>query len=146
MLFARAISNGAKWYTPGIFGGAPVYTPDEFGLEVDSDGDVVVEVIEAPAAGPDMFDGPDIGLASPVSLDPPTEPSSAIPASWNDAIIKAGLSENEFSVKGALAKCDTQPKNTDAAVAWMRLYRGWRDVGVNSDPAAKKANAGEVPG
>lgn len=28
MLFARAMSNGAKWYTPDVFSG-PVYTPDE---------------------------------------------------------------------------------------------------------------------
>jgi hypothetical protein len=28
MLFARAISNGAKWFCPDVFGG-PVYTPDE---------------------------------------------------------------------------------------------------------------------
>lgn len=41
MLFARAISNGAKWYCPGIFGGAPVYTPDELGADVDEDGNVV---------------------------------------------------------------------------------------------------------
>jgi len=34
MLFARAISNGSKWYTPDIFGG-PVYTPDELGATVD---------------------------------------------------------------------------------------------------------------
>lgn len=39
MLFARAISNGAKWYTPDVFGG-PVYTPDEMGLDVDIEGDV----------------------------------------------------------------------------------------------------------
>jgi hypothetical protein len=42
MLFARAISNGAKWYTPGVFGGAPVYTPDEMGVMVDEDG-VILE-------------------------------------------------------------------------------------------------------
>lgn len=34
MLFARALSNGAKWYCPDIFGG-PVYTPDELGADVD---------------------------------------------------------------------------------------------------------------
>jgi hypothetical protein len=28
MLFARAMSNGARWYCPSVFGG-PVYTPDE---------------------------------------------------------------------------------------------------------------------
>lgn len=39
MLFARAISNGAKWYTPDVFGG-PVYTPEELGADVDEDGNV----------------------------------------------------------------------------------------------------------
>jgi hypothetical protein len=28
MLFARAISNGCKWYTPDVFGG-PIYVPEE---------------------------------------------------------------------------------------------------------------------
>jgi hypothetical protein len=41
MLFSRAISNGARWYTPEVFGGAPVYTPDELGATVDEHGDVV---------------------------------------------------------------------------------------------------------
>ncbi len=36
MLYARAMSNGAKWYCPGIFAG-PVYTPDELNLEERSD-------------------------------------------------------------------------------------------------------------
>ena len=40
MLFARAISNGAKWYCPDVFGG-PIYTPEEMGLRVDGDGDVI---------------------------------------------------------------------------------------------------------
>jgi hypothetical protein len=42
MLFARAISNGAKWHCPDIFAGAPVYTADELGAQVDEDG-VIVE-------------------------------------------------------------------------------------------------------
>ena len=45
MLFARAISNGARWHTPGIFGGAPVYTPEELGAEVDEDGEVIEGVV-----------------------------------------------------------------------------------------------------
>jgi len=32
MLFARAISNGVKWYTPDVFSG-PVYTPEEFDVQ-----------------------------------------------------------------------------------------------------------------
>lgn len=41
MYFARAISNGAKWFTPEVFGGSPVYTPDELGAEVNADGEVI---------------------------------------------------------------------------------------------------------
>lgn len=32
MLFARAISNGVKFYTPDVFSG-PVYTPEEFDMQ-----------------------------------------------------------------------------------------------------------------
>jgi len=41
MLFARAISNGVKWYTPDVFNGAPVYTPEELGATVDGEGNVI---------------------------------------------------------------------------------------------------------
>lgn len=41
MLFARAMSNGVKWYCPDIFNGAPVYTPEELGADVDNDGNVI---------------------------------------------------------------------------------------------------------
>lgn len=49
MLFARAISRGARRFAPGVFGGSPVYTPDELGADVDPDGyvdAVAVEVTE----------------------------------------------------------------------------------------------------
>jgi hypothetical protein len=58
MCFARAMSNGAKWYCPDVFGGITPYTPDELGAEVrmTDDGEMVpvkVEVIEpAPPAAP----------------------------------------------------------------------------------------------
>ena len=39
MLFARAISNGARWYCPHLIAGA--YTPDEMGMAVDNQGEVV---------------------------------------------------------------------------------------------------------
>jgi hypothetical protein len=54
MLFARAISRGARRFAPGIFGGSPIYTPDEMGADVDEDGMIitttVVDVTPAPAA------------------------------------------------------------------------------------------------
>ena len=40
MLFARAMSNGVKWYCPNIFD-APVYTPEELGASVDGEGNVI---------------------------------------------------------------------------------------------------------
>lgn len=36
MLFARALTNGARWFTPEIFGGA-IYTPEEFGQDVNEE-------------------------------------------------------------------------------------------------------------
>lgn len=41
MLFARAISNGQKWYAPDAFNGATVYTPDELGATEDAEGNIV---------------------------------------------------------------------------------------------------------
>ena len=48
MLFARAISNGAKWYCPDLSGG-PLYTPDELGATVDGE---TGEVVDVPAPAP----------------------------------------------------------------------------------------------
>lgn len=45
MLFARAMSNGAKWYAPDVSAGAPLYTPDELGAEVDGE---TLEVVSLP--------------------------------------------------------------------------------------------------
>jgi hypothetical protein len=45
MLFARAMSNGCRWYCPDIFAGAPTYTPEEMGANVNEAG----EVIDVPA-------------------------------------------------------------------------------------------------
>lgn len=60
MLFARAMSNGVKWFCPDIFAG-PVYTPEELGQEVDEDGAIiqaapVIRMVDTAAAPtPDLF-------------------------------------------------------------------------------------------
>jgi len=41
MLFARAISNGVRWYCPDVFAGNAVYTPEELG-DNDSESEYVV--------------------------------------------------------------------------------------------------------
>jgi hypothetical protein len=47
MLFARAMSNGVRWYCPDVMNGSTVYTPEELGADVDQDGNVInVEVVD----------------------------------------------------------------------------------------------------
>lgn len=41
MLFARAMSNGVRFYVPDVFNGNAVYVPEELGAEVDGDGNVI---------------------------------------------------------------------------------------------------------
>lgn len=41
MLFARAMSNGVRWYCPDVFSGNAVYVPEELGADVDGDGNVI---------------------------------------------------------------------------------------------------------
>jgi hypothetical protein len=60
MFYARAMSNGAKWYCPDVFAG-PVYTPDELGAVIDGE---TGEVIPTPAPSaeptpPEPEPGPD---------------------------------------------------------------------------------------
>ena len=45
MLFARAMSNGVRWFTPDVFAGNAVYTPDELGDVVEG---AVVEIEPEP--------------------------------------------------------------------------------------------------
>jgi len=45
MLFARAMSNGVRWFTPDVFAGNAVYTPDELGEVVEG---AVVEIEPEP--------------------------------------------------------------------------------------------------
>jgi len=74
MLFARAISRGARRYAPGIFGGAPVYTPDEMGVDTDEDGYIestVQDVTPTPEAV--KIDGKPIDISH--SSKPPNPPN-----------------------------------------------------------------------
>jgi len=50
MLFARALSNGARWFTPDVFMG-PVYVPEELGVEGDATGNVVEAEATVESAG-----------------------------------------------------------------------------------------------
>lgn len=62
------------------------------------------------------------------------------------AIVEASLSENIHAAKEALTRhCKTGYETTEKAIAWMKLYRGWRDSDKTVDQAAELANKGEAP-
>ena len=43
MLFARALSNGAKWFCADVFAGGSIYTPDELGANIDGETGEIIE-------------------------------------------------------------------------------------------------------
>jgi hypothetical protein len=84
MLFARAMSNGAKWYCPDIFGGA-VYTPDELDATLGSDGDDVWQLPPTPVTPKETAHTPTAEPPAPTTdetpppISPATEPTPAEP-------------------------------------------------------------------
>ena len=72
MLFARAISNGQRWYCPDVFNGALVYTPDELGATVDEE-DHIIDIKMSEPPQPDEpqppFDANEISHAAPMTLE-----------------------------------------------------------------------------
>jgi len=132
MLFARAISRGARRFAPGIFGGSPVYTPDEMGVDVDEEGSIIIDsVATEPEPEPVVIEQPE-----------PTNGSGDI----YQQIVDAGYSENVHAAKNALRNyCKTGYDTEEKALTWMRNYRGWKDLDKSTVEAAELANAGETP-
>jgi hypothetical protein len=87
-------------------------------------------------------------VAEPVRAEVAEPVKSTNGNGWDaiyQAIVDAGLSENTHSAKQALGKCKTGWDTTEKAIAWMRIYRAWRDLGGDSKQAADSANKGELP-
>ena len=143
MLFARALSRGARRYAPGIFGGSPVYTPDEMGADIDPDGYVETTATEVTTNRP-----PETIIAE-LGYEPAPEPVADNVSNGKvdvyQAVVDAGLSENVHAAKQSLNKCRTGYDTPDKAINWMKAYRGWRDIGADSNKAAEYANKGEMP-
>lgn len=85
MLYARAMSNGQKWYAPDVFNGATVYTPEEMGAEVDEEGapvKVANTAATTPAAQqeaqPEQTDSREQVEGEPME-QPKAEPAGSVP-------------------------------------------------------------------
>lgn len=132
MLFARAISNGAKWYTPGIFGGAPVYTPDELGADVDEDGNI----IEGSYSYTAVAEQP-----QPRQQQPQADAGGK----YTDRFLQYCVDnidryDNVFAVRNALKK--QYPEETSDRQEQMRRFEWLRDYAAMHDGE----EAGELPG
>lgn len=147
MLFSRAISNGAKWYCPDIFGG-PVYTPDELGEDVDEDGNIIeakprpVPALDLPAPA----DEPE-GAPEPPPDAPPPWAWVERDDRWNALVKKAmtdlwpGLTipHARNRVAKALLLPGWDARHTyrgDEKTAWalVSAYRSGDDVQPGAEP------------
>lgn len=123
MLFARAMSNGAKWHVPGIFGGVPVYSQGEISGDptpTDEQSKILDGSFAEPA--PDI----DIRLGYLAGGKPETDPLwLEFPPETIEAVINNGHTKNAFSFNGA-AKKSTQLRVTmhaNTVVRWFEIYR-----------------------
>lgn len=83
MLFARALTNGARFYCPDTFGGIPIYTPEELNVAIDGEtGEAVRETTPTPLRT----------IPSP-QPSPPSQPQEQPTTSGNNRIITKGQTE-----------------------------------------------------
>jgi hypothetical protein len=74
MLLWRAMSNGAKFYCPDAFSGAPVYTPDELGADVDPEsGEILNTTAFVDAVPVETPSSPKVQAVQAAMIAPPVE-------------------------------------------------------------------------
>lgn len=109
MLFSRALSNGARWYTPDVFGG-PMYTPDELGAEVNEDGEVI--------------EGAYTASAQPVIVDQPADAEPEPHWTQDPALVR--------KTEQWLAKKGIEDRDANAALG----LDDWRTTDLDKKPFA----------
>ena len=143
MLFARALTRGARRYAPGIFGGAPIYTPDEMGVDTDEDGHVVegqiVNVTTPAANGNNHAPAADTGPLPDDELTvSESEPRQFI-------AVAAGLLATDTDTVKARLKALGYTSVPGAADKRIDAYRRLKtDLGTN-EQAALFGNVAEAP-
>lgn len=135
MLFARAMSNGVRWFCPDVFDGSAVYTPEELGATMDDDGNVVevqativrdadpplAATAKRPASAPEPTPTNGNGKHGDDKL--PFEPNPEAAYEW---AIGIGASENIYAARNAFKRMvdeDFGGKLTRANAA--EVYAHW---------------------
>ena len=153
MLFARALTRGARRYAPGIFGGAPIYTPDEMGVDTDEDGQIVQgEVVNV----------------TPAAAQPPAPKANGRPAANDpgpltddELVIQETEAAGFMAAAAALLQTDTETlAQRYRALGYKSISGKWQerldayrrlraDLGTVDDimqPALVATDAGQRPG
>lgn len=142
MLFARAISNGAKWYCPDLSGG-PLYTPDELGAAVDGETGEVIDapapriVIEQPKPQPQ-------GNGAQAPADPP---GFEVWADWqgpNDAKAWA-MTQGKFNAQRHMENAYEKVKTDCAPKTARQMWQCWYEYVTAHEPAKVQPPAAEPP-
>jgi hypothetical protein len=114
MLYARAISNGVRWFCPDVLGGSPVYTPEELGASVNEDGQVID--IQAEPVVP----ASQAGLMHPTETD---RPSDGLLTRWAQLVDEAqtlGIAVAEISPDITAAELTARGKSLRKAIETAR--------------------------
>lgn len=166
MLFARAMSNGVRWFCPDIFGGAPVYDPDELGATVNGETGEVIDVtpqaprivVEPPTRDPNGFDDlPSASAERAGNNGKSTTPKHNPDAPWDEArkaeavrwamrtypaIFKAWW-HAEHSLNNLLEACAAEGKSAaEIAAAWKeKCARKQAELDAQATPTHDELDA-----
>ena len=104
MLFARAMSNGIKWFCPDMLHGVTAYVPEEFGAVVDDNNNIVVDAetvvtVTAPPQPAKHAPAPDLDADFPPIPEAPAAPLRFEPEALRAHIAKL---TKEYSNQGAV--------------------------------------------
>jgi len=153
MLFARALTRGARRFAPGIFGGSPIYTPEEIGNDAIHDDSIIDGVVVEPAqpaqpqparngngkpADPQPAPGP---MPEDEALINDIEPRDFIPA------VASLIGHDEDTVR-AWFKEQGMTSVPKGGAARVRAYRAIRDeIGIldEAEQAELVAIDGDAP-
>lgn len=114
MLFARALSNGVRWYCPDVFD-VSTYTPEELGADVDDEGNV----IDVPSR-PERPAAPALSASEPQVAEPePGDPQEA-PQAEPAPVEGGGVTVKQLSaLAAAVKKQGLTPDQTRAFLSWV---------------------------
>ena len=118
MLFARAMSNGVRWFTPDAFNGNAVYTPEELGADVDIEGNVIPGSFQevTPESIPQPKPAPVPNGTRPYSPDALKERIQVLADSFAGSTCTDG---NRTSVRISLAEMAGGEDNYHTLLSWL---------------------------